>query len=447
MATVGVTLHTSSDSSDRKPGRESLAEEGVPRHRQLIVTLTIVSGTPWATLPDLDPARKSEPSTLPLGGTAVVVGGGIAGLTAGVALASAGWDTSVLEQAPVFWEAGAGMIITPNGEAALAELGLADAVASAGRVIRPAGIRAEDGRWLIRFSRLGEQGRTIGIHRRSLHSTLREAAERHCRLLPGTRVLGLDPGDFGRAPATLDVLQGTTGQRISADLVIGADGISSVVREAVAPRIQVRPSGYLAWRAVLADDRLLGDDWVTWWGSGVELSVQRIGPDLVSWHCLLPEHARLTSREALTARFAHWPSAVRSLVERTEPRALQRHDINELDRFPESFSRGRAVLIGDAAHPMLPTLAQGANQAIEDAATLPHLLRPGSDLAAGFTAFDRARAQRTRRIAASSQLFATLGVGCPPGLEQLTRSRMLSRLPARWAASRLGRLYAWNPPR
>src|SRR5215472_3964851 len=113
--------------------------------------------------------------------TAVVAGGGIAGLAAAVALAQAGWRVTVLERAPAFGEVGAGVGFTGNGMAALHALGVAEAVRTAGHLARHAGYQDRSGRWLLRLPETLSDPQAItticGIHRQRLHDTLRQAAE------------------------------------------------------------------------------------------------------------------------------------------------------------------------------------------------------------------------------------------------------------------------------
>lgn len=381
--------------------------------------------------------------------TAVVVGGGIAGLATAIALAKADWEVTVLEQAAVFWEAGAGLTITPNGERALASLGVADAVRQAGHPLRFTGIRADDGRWLVALPSTAESGRALGIHRRSLHAALVDAATDLTHLRPGARVLGLDVGAAPGRQARVRWLEGAAEQVLAADLVVGADGVNSIVRQGVAPHADVRHSGFAAWRAVLPDDGLLESDWTLWWGNGVEFSAQRIGPDRLSWHCLLPHDGRASLADGLTSvhgMLAGFPADVLDVVSRTNPEAIFRHDISVTHGELRSFSAGRTVLVGDAAHPMLPTLNQGANLGLEDGVTLGALLHPGADLGRALQRFDAARLPRCRRIAKRSRLVARIGAGCPLGLEQVVRDRVLQRLPASFPGRFLRGITAWQPP-
>lgn len=264
------------------------------------------------------------------GGAAVVVGGGIAGLAAAAALGGAGWRVTVLEQAPVFWEAGAGLTLTPNGLRALAGLGIEGAVRDAGWALRPDGVMGSRGERLVRFSSRVRAMPVVGIHRRSLHGVLVDAASAVVDLRPGCRVLGMDIGAPGGRPARVRWREGGADHVMAADLLVGADGVNSTVRQRVAPAVDVRPSGFAAWRAVVPDVGS-GPDWTAWWGDGAEFGAQRIGPDRVSWHCLFRVDAAARLDEGgrgLDEFIAGWPSQVLDLVSRSDPERILRHDIS-----------------------------------------------------------------------------------------------------------------------
>ena len=381
------------------------------------------------------------------GGAAVVVGGGIAGLAAAAALGGAGWRVTVLEQAPVFWEAGAGLTLTPNGLRALAGLGIEGAVRDAGWALRPDGVMGSHGERLVRFSSKVRAMPVVGIHRRSLHGVLVDAASAVVDLRPGCRVLGMDIGAPGGRPARVRWREGGADHVMAADLLVGADGVNSTVRQRVAPAVDVRPSGFAAWRAVVPDVGS-GPDWTAWWGDGAEFGAQRIGPDRVSWHCLFRVDAAARLDEGgrgLDEFIAGWPSQVLDLVSRSDPERILRHDISVARGEFRSFVAGRTVLVGDAAHPILPTLSQGANLALEDGVTLGHLVR-GASVDAALRSHDAVRAPRARRVAKSARALSWIGAGCPRGLGQTVRNRILERLPAQAVERYISGITEWDVP-
>lgn len=373
--------------------------------------------------------------------TALVAGGGIGGLAAAIALGRAGWHVTVLEQAAVFWEAGAGLLITPNGERALDALGVGDAVRAGARRLRIAGVRASDGRAIVDLPNREGALHGLGVHRRVLHTVLMEAASAVAVLHPGARLLGCDPGDPRGRPARVTVLDAGDTRAFEADLLVGADGATSLVRDAVAPTARLEPSGFSSWRAVVADAILVGDDALVWWGPGAEFSVQRISEARVSWQAAFRRPDGVSFDDDLEQAhqlFAAWPAEVRAVLALTRPNEIVRYDLHELRGEVPSYVAGRAALLGDAAHAMLPALAQGANLALEDAVTLAHSLG-GASLPRGLAAYDMVRRPRAQHVAARSRRAAEMGVGSALGTA-------LGVLPDAWATRWYRGLYAWQSP-
>jgi 2-polyprenyl-6-methoxyphenol hydroxylase-like FAD-dependent oxidoreductase len=361
-------------------------------------------------------------------GRAIVVGAGIGGLAAAIALGAAGWQVLVLEQAAVFWEAGAGLVVTPNGLRALAGLGVETAVRSAGAAVEAAGIMASDGRWLRRLT--GPQRfEAVSVHRRALHGILLDAVGEVADLRPGARVLSIRPGVVDAGPAAVTWREGTGDHSREADLVVAADGLASLARRRVDPTARLRDSGLVAWRAVVEGASPGGGDGVLWWGPGVEAGLLPIGRGRVSWHWLERRDARGTGeRPSVTGTLALMPRELREAVAATPAGAMIRHDLRELASPLRSFHAGRVVLVGDAAHAILPTIGQGANLALEDAAHLADALRHG-ELHGALASFDRARVPRARAVARLARRAAVLGAGWPPAASGL-RDLLVARLPS-----------------
>ena len=184
--------------------------------------------------------------------TAVVAGGGIAGLASAVALRQAGWLVTVLERAPEFGEAGAGLGVTGNGMAALHALGLAEAVRTAGHLAPHAGYQDPAGRWLLRIpgDGAGPGGVTTvcGIHRQRLHAVLRQAAgSAGAELVTGAEVTAIRPGTAGGEPATVTWRAAAGEHARECDLVVAANGVHSTVRGQLfplpVPGIPAAPAG------------------------------------------------------------------------------------------------------------------------------------------------------------------------------------------------------------
>ncbi|WP_433165707.1 FAD-dependent monooxygenase [Kribbella sp. CA-247076] len=381
---------------------------------------------------------------------AIVAGGGIAGLAAAAALIRSGWKVLVLESAPELGEVGAGLAVTVNGARALDAIDAGDRVRSHGRVLRPAGTRRADGKWLLRApdAPSGDLDLMIGIHRRELHQALVESA-RDAELVTGARVSALWPGTPGGEPARV-VWESSDGTHsATANLLVAADGIRSVARSVLFPGFRLTYSGYSSWRAVIADRAIVDDRFAMVWGPHAEFGSLRIGPERVYWYgyVRLPTGHRFANElDAAREYFASWASDVRALTGATEADQLIRHDVWELSRQLPRYTQGRTVLIGDAAHPMLPTLGQGANSALEDGVTLGAVVRADRELSSALCDYERLRHGRAQRLVSRSVQMAALGAHLGPGVGQWARNALLRVTPPR-AAHRSGtRILDWTPP-
>lgn len=344
-----------------------------------------------------------------------VAGAGIAGLAFAAALHRAGIDCHVYEQAERLTEVGAGVQIAPNATRLLHRLGLREhlsAVAVAPQAIEMR--RWDDGRVLQRTPLGGQCDRRFGapyyaVHRADLHRLL-------LSVTPPDRVhLGARLVAVTQTPdeARLHLSDGTT---VTADLVVGADGIHSVAREQIVTD-RPRYSGQTIYRGLVPVERvrfLLADPRVQLW----------LGPDQ---HCVCyPVSAgrqvsfgatvaaadwREESWSArgdvaeLAAAYAGWhPDVVRLIGAAETVSRWALHDRESIDR----LSTGRVAVIGDAAHPMLPFQAQGANQAVEDAVVLAACLAgAGPDgLNAALHRYEQIRLPRTTRIQSLSRANA-----------------------------------------
>ncbi|GAB2568014.1 FAD-dependent monooxygenase [Kribbella endophytica] len=364
---------------------------------------------------------------------AIVVGGGIAGLAAAAALVRSGWDVRVLESAPELGEVGAGLAVTVNGARALESIGALDAVRRAGAAVRPAGTRRADGKWLLKAPDADAGSQMIGIHRQRLHQALVEAASA-AELTTGARVTSVRPGTAGGEQAQVSWHSTAGTHEASADLVVGADGIRSVTRQQLFPAIRLKYSGYSSWRAVV--DGPTDDHFAMVWGPRAEFGSLAIGEDQTYWYgyVALPAGHRFPD-ESQAARdyFASWAPDIRALVESTEQ--VIRHDVWTLDKPLPRYVEGRTVLIGDAAHPMVPTLGQGANSALEDGVSVGVL-----DL----QQYQAQRYRRTEQLVSRSAQMAKLGAHLDRG--QWLRNTMLQLTPP-GAAQRTGtKIMDWKPP-
>ncbi|MEJ2088409.1 MAG: FAD-dependent monooxygenase [Gammaproteobacteria bacterium] len=348
-----------------------------------------------------------------------MVGGGIGGITAALCLARRGHRVTVLEQAPEFAEVGAGIQLSPNCTRVLHDLGLERSLRA--RAFVPEGSQFRDWRTgrVITESPLGE--RVVArygmpyyhIHRGDLLRVLVEAAE----------LANIDL----HKDARVDRLE-QTGERVTvwidgatreADLIVGADGIHSVVRAELWGAEKPRFTGCVAWRALVPAERLppglIRPVTTAWWGPHkhfVHYYLRR--GELINCVCVVEKQGweveswteRGDYRE-LKSDFAGWHPDVQQLIDHVDRDSLFKWAL--YDRAPMShWGRGRVTLLGDACHPMLPFMAQGAAMAIEDGAVLAGCLARDEDVAASQQRYEDLRRDRTAEIQNGSRRNAKM---------------------------------------
>jgi salicylate hydroxylase len=340
-----------------------------------------------------------------------IIGGGIGGLSAALHLLKAGLDVHVYEQSPRIGEIGAGIQISPNASRLLIRLGLKPALDRAG--VRPLAVhqrRWDDGRTLQRAPVGLEVEATFGapyyhLHRGDLAELLGGAVPAE-RLHVGHRLVGLEQRGE-RVVARFE-----NGQTIESDLLVGADGIHSQVRHLAFGPEKPRFTGCVAWRGLVPAERIkhLGIEVAShnWMGPGGHVVHYWVAAGRLMNVVCVVEHGTWTSESwtdkgdvaEVLARYDGWHPIVRSLIEAfPETFIWALHDRLPLPR----WSDGRVTLLGDACHPMLPMMAQGAAQSIEDGATLAALLTamPG-DVPGALARYEVLRKPRATRLQEAS---------------------------------------------
>jgi salicylate hydroxylase len=363
-----------------------------------------------------------------------VVGAGIAGLTLALALRRAGLRCAVFEQAGRLAEVGAGVQVAPNAARLLHRLGLADHLEVV--ALRPHAIqmsRWDDGRTIMRTPLGAECEQMFGapyyvVHRADLHRGLL------ARLPPDIVQLGRRCVRVAERAGEVQLEFGD-GSRVTADVVVGADGIHSAVRDQLV-RDAPRFSGQTIYRGLVPADRVpsLTEPRVQLWlGPGQHCVAYPVsGGTFVSFGATTPANGWFAESwssagrvEELATAYRTWHPTVLELIAAAD--SVGRWALHDRDPLPR-WSTRRSTLVGDAAHPMLPFLAQGANQAIEDAVVLAACLggvASGGDLEQALRCYEAVRRPRTGEIQQRSR-DNTRALHLPDGAEQRRRDEHLA---------------------
>jgi salicylate hydroxylase len=382
-----------------------------------------------------------------------VIGGGIGGLSAALSLLQAGFEVQVYEQAPMLGEVGAGLQVSPNAARVLHRLGLAEELARTG--VKPVAWhqrRFDDGRTLLRTPLAAALEAAFGypqyqIHRADLLAALADA-------LPADRIhLGHQLTDLTDRGDHIQARFGN-GAHVELDLLVGADGIHSTVRNLLFGSQQPHFTGCVAYRGLVPADRLADLELeVTaqlWMGPGRHFIHYFVRDRrLLCFVAIVEQHS--WTRESWTegghladarAAFAGWHPQVRAILDAADDSfrtAL-------FDRPPlERWSVGRVTLLGDACHPMLPFIAQGAAQAIEDGATLTACLtQAGPDVPGALGRYERLRLPRTSRLQALSAANKTR-LHLADGAQQQQRDAQLATGSTDWSVGTVAWIYEHDP--
>ena len=333
-----------------------------------------------------------------------IVGGGIGGLFAANALLAQGSQVSVYEQAPALGEVGAGVFLTPNSVRQLGRVGLGPAVEKWGARVGP-GSRyfRHDGSPIAPVQVTDSSGwnATFGMHRADLVELLAAALPDDV-VHTGHRCTGFEQRDD---TARVSFSNGAVAE---ADVIVAADGIHSELRPYVFPPSNPVFSGSVAYRGVLPLERIPDwptDSWLMWLGKGKHfLTFPVRAGQLINYVGFVPADQQMKESwsspgdpDVLRREFAGWDPRIESLLQKVQ--MTFRWALYDREPLP-TWTRGRLTLLGDAAHPMLPHLGQGANQSIEDGMALATILARAdcSTVPAALAAYERLRRERVAQV-------------------------------------------------
>ena len=344
-----------------------------------------------------------------------IVGAGIGGLAAAALLARAGHRVSVFEQAPAFARVGAGIQMAPNAVKVLRLLGVEERLRAIAFQPERALSREWDGGKVTGELKLGNDVEArfgapyLFLHRADLHAAIASAVPPDT-IHPGMRLTGLEQS---AREATLAFADGT---RVDAEVVIGADGAHSLLREALLGAEHPRFTGRIAYRTTFPAARLGGERPASvrtkWWGPDRHMVVYYVtaARDELYFVTSVPERADWITPESWSARgdlaelraaYAGFHPEVQALL----LAATEVHKWGIFERAPlPRWHDGRVVLLGDACHPMTPYMAQGAASALEDAAVLARCIAQAdrSDIERAFALYEATRKPRASAIQAGS---------------------------------------------
>jgi 2-polyprenyl-6-methoxyphenol hydroxylase-like FAD-dependent oxidoreductase len=317
-------------------------------------------------------------------------------LAVAIPLARHGWHVEVLEQAQALPSAGTALGMCPQAMRALADLGLGEPARAAGPVptaqvfLRPDGRRIGSVDLAAMGARAGEQLRVLP--RPALLKLLAGA------LPAGVLRLGkqvTDPGELTRSRA---------------NVVIGADGLHSLVRSSVfGQRCRPRYTGSTVWRG--SAHRVTPGMSETW-GKGSLFGITPHDEHSTNWYASAPalkgDRAAHGELAALRAHFADWHRGIGEVLQRIDETSLLRHELYYLDPPLRSYISGNVALVGDAAHAMSPVLGRGGCEALLDGVTLAQCLITQPTITAALASYDHRRRVATQRLARAATLTARL---------------------------------------
>ncbi|WP_371541390.1 FAD-dependent monooxygenase [Streptomyces sp. NBC_00554] len=369
----------------------------------------------------------------------LIAGAGVGGLTTAVALQRRGIPWTIIEAAPRPTAINTSILLQNNTVQVLSELNIGRQVAAKGQRVAHTSIMSVTGKVLTEVRAEDVEGTVgspaLGIHRADLHEVLVSELRDGC-LLTGDPVIGFEMSAGGVAVYL------RSGERLQGRGLVAADGIGSLVRARLHGDRPAVHAGTTCLRGVTEVSADLPDEVLEWWGYRLQFGIIPLSDGRSSWFALIPTPTRpvpdpadrLTFYQRLYREF---PAQVRDLLAATAPENTIEV---ELRHGPWRGGSGAVTLLGDAAHPMLPNLGQGAGQAIEDAAVLARRLDTTASVADAFRNYEQERRARVRWIQRQAIRMNHLA-SVPRGPLSTARDAVLRGLPARVERTSVMRMF------
>lgn len=362
----------------------------------------------------------------------IIAGGGIAGLTAAIALQKEGYDVKVFERAQELKKVGAGLGLGANAWKGLTYLGVTDELCQKCHVIKRTQFLDPNGQLLSKLN-MERLNKKYGVAYFTVHrAQLQQSLLQH--IVPGTLELGAK---------VVHVEQNETGVKVSLEnggtvegkALIAADGIHSIVRKICLPNSMPRYAGYTCWRAVVKvpEDKYRAGEFIETWGPKGRFGIVPLNGHQIYWYACVnapfgsKELSRFTTHD-LYLLFRNYHSPIPEIIQWTKDEDLIWTDILDLKPLKQ-FAFKRVLLIGDAAHATTPNLGQGAGQAIEDSIVLNQIIKKQRDIETAFVAFEKLRRPKSKKIINMSWRIGKAAQIAHPALISI-RNALLRLLPA-----------------
>ena len=376
--------------------------------------------------------------------TFAILGGGIAGLTAAIALKQIGIEAPVLEAAPAFRPVGAGIALAANAMSAYQRLGIDRQLIEAGHILRRFTIYDHRGGVLnsVRTDDLEGHPVSLAIHRAELHRVLSS------QMNPGQIVMNKRSKDLSSTASGYKV-SFEDGSELDARYLIVAEGIHSVIRNKIAPGTVERYAGYTCWRGIADNTTLAIDESSETWGAEGRFGIVPLGGNKAYWFACKNAAANDAAMQSwgageLEENFRSYHPPIPSVIRATPDEQILWNDIIDLKPMPR-YAFGNLALIGDAAHAATPNMGQGACQAVEDAVILAGCLKNHAGVEDAFTDFQQRRLKRTHAIVRQSWTMGRIAQ-----IENrwmiFVRNTLSKAVPARFNRKQLEKLYRTDFP-